>query len=48
MTEQQSPGAPEGGKQDQSQSFTQADVDRIVADRLSRERAKYADYSTLR
>lgn len=47
MTEQQTPGTPEGGKQE-PQSFTQADVDRIVADRLSRERAKYADYDDLK
>ena len=39
------PGSPE-------QTFTQADVDRIVADRLKREReatrAKYADYDDLK
>lgn len=28
--------------------FTQADVDRIIADRLKRERDKYADYNDLR
>lgn len=49
----------EGGEQQeqkqgeqQSQAFTQADVDRIVADRLKREReatkAKYADYDDLK
>lgn len=36
----------------QEQTFTQADVDRIVADRLKREReaskAKYADYDDLK
>lgn len=36
----------------QEQAFTQADVDRIVADRLKREReatkAKYADYNDLK
>lgn len=40
----------EPGKQEQT--FTQADVDRIVADRLKRERettkAKYADYDELK
>lgn len=40
------------GKGGSEQSFTQADVDRIVADRLKREReatkAKYADYDDLK
>lgn len=31
-----------------SESLTQADVDRIVKDRLERERAKFADYDTLK
>lgn len=30
------------------QAFTQADVDRIVAERLGRERGKYADYDDLK
>lgn len=30
------------------QTFTQADVDRIVRDRIARERAKYADYDDLK
>lgn len=34
---------PNGG-----QTFTQADLDRIVAERLARERAKYADYGELK
>lgn len=29
-------------------TFTQADVDRIVADRLTREKAKYSDYEQLK
>jgi hypothetical protein len=29
-------------------TFTQADLDRIVADRISRERAKFADYGDLK
>lgn len=42
-----------GGKPDEGpQTFTQADVDRIVADRLKRERettrTKYADYDELK
>jgi murein DD-endopeptidase MepM/ murein hydrolase activator NlpD len=49
MSEQEStPKAPEGGEG----TFTQADVDRIVADRLKRERetvkAKFADYDDLK
>jgi hypothetical protein len=31
-----------------AKTFTQADVDRIVRDRLERERAKYADYDDLK
>ena len=47
-------GDPEGGDggNEPPPSFTQADVDRIVADRLKRERevtkAKYADYDELK
>src|SRR5690625_4176101 len=41
-----------GGKPKEGQSFTQEDVDRIVADRLKRERdkitAQYADYDDLK
>lgn len=33
---------------DTGKTFSQADVDRIVADRISREKAKYADYSDLK
>ena len=40
------------GEGNQEQTFTQADVDRIVADRLKRERetvkAKYGDYDDLK
>lgn len=49
-TEQPPAEDPKGG--DKPDSFTQADVDRIVADRLKREReatkAKYADYDDLK
>ncbi|MEU6204585.1 hypothetical protein ABZ814_13470 [Micromonospora musae] len=45
MTEQNTgAGAPETAQS----TFTQADVDRIVADRLGRERGKYADYDQLK
>ena len=51
-TEQQSeapeqPEQPEA-KEQQEQTFTQADVDRIVADRLKRERDKFKDYDELK
>lgn len=50
MTEQQQPEGKESEGTDQT--FTQADVDRIVADRLKREReatkTKYADYDDLK
>lgn len=35
-------------KQDDDKTFTQADVDRIVADRLKRESDKYKDYDELK
>lgn len=34
--------------QQETKTFTQADVDRIVADRLSRERAKYEGFEALK
>lgn len=37
------PQAPQPGT-----TFTQADLDRIVTERLNREKAKYADYDTLK
>lgn len=44
--------APEGGDKPTEETFKQADVDRIVAERLKRERevtkAKYADYEALK
>lgn len=42
-------GGDGGQKKEQSgKSFSQADVDRIVADRLKREKEKYADYDDLK
>lgn len=41
----QSNTAPEGT---QSTAFSQADVDRIVTERLAREKAKFADYDQLK
>jgi hypothetical protein len=37
----------ETGKSDEK-TFSQADIDRVVADRLAREKAKYADYADLK
>lgn len=34
--------------QEEPRTFTQEEVDRIVGDRLQRERAKYADFETLK
>lgn len=36
------------GKGDAAQTFTQADLDRIVKERVQRERTKYADYDDLK
>src|SRR4051812_30701747 len=36
------------GTQQQAGTFTQADLDRIVSERLERERAKYRDYPDLK
>lgn len=38
----------QGEQQGEGQTFTQADVDRIVKERVQRERAKYADYNDLK
>lgn len=38
--------APEPGKEEAK--FTQADIDRAVKDRITREKAKYADYDDLK
>lgn len=51
MTEQQTPNNVQGDGQqseDGGRVFTQEDIDRIVSDRLQRERAKYADYDDLK
>lgn len=36
------------GQQQSSRSFTQAEVDALIRDRLNRERTKFADYSDLK
>lgn len=49
MTDNPNPnpeGQPEGDKP--ADTFTQADVDRIVKERVQRERAKFADYDDLK
>jgi len=38
----------DGQQTQQEQTITQADVDRIVKERVARERAKYADYDQLK
>lgn len=42
------PPAPPEPKPDEPRPMTQADIDRIVQDRLARERAKFADYDDLK
>lgn len=41
-------GQAQQGDQQQEQTFTQADLDKIVKERVARERAKYADYDDLK
>lgn len=41
-------GSTDGGSGDAGKSFSQADLDRIVADRVARERSKYSDYADLK
>lgn len=38
----------DSGEQQEHKTFTQADVDRIVKDRVARVEAKYADYTDLK
>lgn len=40
-------GAPEAAEA-QARTFTQAEMDAIIGDRLARERAKYSDYESLK
>lgn len=47
-TEAGAEAAAEGGEQKQEATLTQADVDRIVKDRIARVEAKYADYPDLK
>lgn len=39
---------PEAKDEKQEQTFTQADLDRVVRERVQRERAKFADYDDLK
>jgi hypothetical protein len=41
-------GGKDGDGKSSDKTFTQADLDRIVADRLGRERGKYGDYEQLK
>lgn len=47
-TVNQEPVTTAAGEQQELRTFTQAEVNSIVADRLTRERAKYADYDDLK
>lgn len=40
--------ANDSAQQDNGKTFTQADVDRLIADRLARAEKKYADYGDLK
>ena len=42
------PAAAAPAQQPAERSFSQSELDRIVADRLAREREKYADYNTVK
>ncbi|MCD0450774.1 DUF4355 domain-containing protein [Actinocorallia sp. API 0066] len=44
MSDDDKPTPPAGG----DKTFTQADLDRLIAERLKREREKYADYDELK
>lgn len=44
----QGSGEGQGEGQRQERTFTQADLDRIVQDRLAKEKGKYADYDDLK
>ena len=39
---------PAAGEQQTERTFTQAEMNAIIADRLNRERTKYADYDALK
>lgn len=41
-------GTSDSGADAADKTFTQADLDRVVADRVNRERAKYSDYNDLK
>lgn len=47
-TVNQEPVTTAAGEQQEPRTFTQAEVNSIVADRLTRERSKYADYDDLK
>lgn len=48
MSDEQVQPDPQDNNDQQEQKFTQAEVDRIVRERVQRERAKYADYEDLK
>lgn len=48
MSETEKTDAAKAEQKPAEQSFTQSDVDRIVQERVNRERAKYGDYDALK
>lgn len=48
MADDPTPPAPAPTPKQDDKTFTQADVDRIVQDRLAQEKKKYADYDDLK
>lgn len=48
MSDEQVQPDPQDNKDQQEQKFTQAEVDRIVKDRIKRERERFADYDDLK
>jgi len=47
-TQESAENATEGEQKQQEQTFTQADVDRIVKERIARVETKFADYADLK
>ena len=47
-TVHQEPTTPAAGEQQTERTFTQAEMNAIISDRLTRERSKYADYDDLK
>jgi hypothetical protein len=48
MPDDDTPGGKPDGSKPEEKTFSQADLDRIVAERLKREQGKYSDYADLK